>query len=184
MKAHELLKQQHKIVKSLFKEFEDAEDEDKAEVFERLAGNLVAHDAIERELFYPACEKALSGEDEEDVLGESLVEHGVVEFCLFRADKNRAKPKELEKYVTVLKEMVMHHVKEEEDELLPKAKKAMEAERLELLGAEMEKRFAQALKSDFRRPLRENLKQVLEGKAKTTPANGQRHARSHRTAAR
>ena len=85
----------------------------------------------------------------------------MVEFCLFRADKNRNKPAELEKYVTVLKEVVMHHVKEEEDELLPKAKKAMEDEKLEELGAEMESRFEKAMKSDFRRPLRENLQQVL-----------------------
>jgi hypothetical protein len=183
MNATELLEQQHRMVEDLFDEFEQASESEKADVFEQIAANLVAHDAIERELFYPACEEAMSGEDEEDVLGESLVEHGVVEFCLFRADKNRSKPAELDKYVTVLKEVVFHHVKEEEDELLPKAKKAIEAEKLEELGAEMEARFQKALKSDFRRPLRENLQQVLDGKAKTVkkaPANGRRATHGHR----
>jgi hemerythrin superfamily protein len=183
MKANELLEQQHRLVEELFDQFEQASDDEKGEVFEQIASNLVAHDAIEREIFYPACEEAIGAEDD-DVLGESLVEHGVVEFCLFRADKNRSNPGELEKYVTVLKEVVMHHVKEEEDELLPKAKKAMGEERLEELGAEMESRFEKALRADFRRPLRENLQQVLEGRAKTSKKSarhdGRRTTRAHR----
>jgi hemerythrin superfamily protein len=188
MKAHELLEQQHRQVEDLFDQFEQAEEGEKAEVFEQLAATLVAHDAIEREIFYPACEEILEPEDEEAVLGESLVEHGVVEFCVFRADKNKADAAELDKYVTVLKEVVMHHVKEEEDELLPKAKRGMDEEKLEALGAEMESRFHKAMKSDFRRPLRENLQQVLEGRAKTkkaaAPSNGRRTPRAHRPAAR
>jgi hemerythrin superfamily protein len=186
MKANELLEQQHRLVEELFDQFEQADEEEKAEVFQQIAANLVAHDAIEREIFYPACEASIEGEEGEDVLGEALVEHGVVEFCLFRADKNRANASELEKYVTVLKEVVMHHVKEEEDELLPKAKKALGSEKLEELGAEMESRFEKAMKSDFRRPLRENLQQVLEGRAKTKksspPPNGRRNTRGHRPA--
>jgi hypothetical protein len=166
MKATDLLIKQHRAVEDLFEQFEDAEGtEEKREIFEKLAANLVAHDAIERELFYPACEKELS-DDDEDVLHESLVEHGVVEFSLFRADENR-NGEDFDKYVTVLKEIVEHHVEEEESELLPKAKSEMEDDRLEELGAKMEKRFEQALRADFREPLRDNLDQVLAGRTKT-----------------
>jgi len=166
MKATDLLIKQHRAVEDLFEQFEDAEDaEEKREIFEKLAANLVGHDAIEREIFYPACEKELS-EDDEDVLQESLVEHGVVEFSLFRADENR-NGEDFDKYVTVLKEIVEHHVEEEESDLLPKANSEMEDERLEELGARMEKRFEQALASDFREPLRDNLDQVLAGRTKT-----------------
>jgi hemerythrin superfamily protein len=164
MKATDLLEKQHRLVEGLFKRFEDADDEDKEALFEDIAKNLVAHDAIEREIFYPACEKAI-GEDE-DVLGESLVEHGVVEFSLFCADKHRKNSEDLEKYVTVLKELVLHHVKEEESELFPKVKRGMETDELELLGQELQKRFDKALSSDFRRPLKSNLDQVLAGKTK------------------
>jgi len=165
MKATDLLIQQHRAVEDLFEQFEDADGaEEKRNIFEKLAANLVGHDAIERELFYPACEKEL-GEDE-DVLHESLVEHGVVEFSLFRADENR-NGEDFDKYVTVLKEIVEHHVEEEESELLPRVKSEMEADRLEELGTAMEKRFEAALASDFREPLRENLDQVLAGRTKT-----------------
>ena len=88
MKAHELLLKQHRLVEALFKQFESARGAQKRRVFEQIATNLVAHDAIEREIFYPACERAIA---DEDVLAEALVEHGVVEFCVFRADMNQGK---------------------------------------------------------------------------------------------
>jgi len=182
MKANELIEEQHRLVEDLFEQFESAKGAAKTRIFERIAGNLVAHDAIEREIFYPACEEAL---EDEDVLGESLVEHGVVEFCIFRADKNQGQD-EFDKYVTVLKEVVMHHVKEEEKELLPKAKRALGKERLEELGEAMQARFQEALKQDFRVPLRDALEQVLSGKTKTTPPrrNGSRSSASRSSTSR
>lgn len=163
MNAIDLLEKQHRLVESLFKRFESAEDAEKPEIFEEIAGNLVAHDAIEREIFYPACERALG---DKDTINESLVEHGVVEFCLFRADQNR-KRAEFEQYVVVLKEIVQHHVDEEEDELLPKVKRAIERDALDDLGEKMEARFEAALAGDFRRALRANLQQVLAGRTRT-----------------
>ncbi len=172
MKATDLLIKQHRAVEELFEQFEDTDNaKQKRQIFEKLAANLVAHDAIEREIFYPACEQEL-GEDD-DVLGESLVEHGVVEFCLYRADQNRD-AEEFDKYVTVLKEVVEHHVKEEEKELLPKVKRQLETDTLEQLGAQMEQRFEEALEEDFREPLRENLEQVLAGKTKTQKKSASR----------
>lgn len=179
MKANELLQKQHRLVEDLFEQFERARGAQKGRIFEQIAKNLVAHDAIERELFYPACEAAI---DDEDILGESLVEHGVVEFCIFRADKNQGKD-EFEQYVTVLKEVVMHHVKEEEKSLLPKVKRAMEREQLEELGAQMEERFEEAMGENFRPPLRDALEQVLAGKTKTAK-RGSRNASSGRKSSR
>jgi hypothetical protein len=164
MKANELIQEQQRLVEDLFEQFESAKGAAKTRIFEKIAANLVGHDAIEREIFYPACEEAL---EDDDILGESLVEHGVVEFCIFRADQNQGQD-EFDKYVTVLKEVVMHHVKEEEKELLPKAKRALK-ERLEELGQAMEARFEEAMQGDFRAPLRDALEQVLAGKTKTAP---------------
>jgi len=186
MKAIELLLQQHRVVEDLFEQLENADTApEKREIFEELAANLVGHDVIERELFYPACEKALSEED--DVLGESLVEHGVVEFSLYRADANLGDD-DFDKYITVLKENVEHHVEEEEEELFPKVKKAIDAEKLEELGAKMEQRFEEALEEDFRESLQESLRQVLAGKTKThegpraarKPTHGNARAKAHR----
>ena len=163
MKATDLLKSQHREVESLFKRIEKAkQDEQKQELFEELASNLVAHDAIEREIFYPACEEEM-GMDE--LLGEALVEHGVVEFSLYQADQSQGDD-DFEFKCTVLKEAVEHHVKDEEKEFFPKVEKALGKARLEELAEQMEERFEAAKAEDFRTPLQRNLKEVLAGALK------------------
>ena len=181
MKATDLIEKQHRTVEKLFEAFEKAKgDSQKKKAFEQIAANLVAHDAIEREILYPACEKQLG--KEEDILEESLVEHGLVEFCLFRADQHE-RSSELDAYVKVLKEVVEHHVEEEEEELIPKIEKAFSAEQLESLGTKMEARFEQALGDDFRAPLKDNLQQVLAGRTRTVKRPKAAAARAARVSA-
>ncbi len=164
IRATDLLIQQHELIDALWKEFESAPGAKKAAVFERIAATLVAHDAIEREIFYPACEAALGKDDPH--LEESLVEHGLVEFSIFSAD--RCKDGDyFESCVHVLKEVVQHHVKEEQDDLFPDINDTIKQAELLALGAKMEARFAKALQEDWRAGLRANLEQVLAGKTKT-----------------
>lgn len=173
MKATELLKQQHREVERVFEALKDEDgDASKSELFGELAAMLVAHDAIEREIFYPACEKALGLSDH---LGESLVEHGVIEFSLYEADEAQGK-KDFDFKLTVLEEMVEHHVEEEEKEFFPEVEEAIDEEELETLGQKMEERFSEARSQDYRTPLHENLRQVLAGaikpkKAKTSSSS-------------
>jgi hypothetical protein len=166
MNAIRFLKAQHKQVDQLFKQIEAAEStREKKQLFEELAAMLVGHDAIEREIFYPACERKMGLDD---VLGEALVEHGYVEFGLYEADEARGK-KGFDFRMSVLSEMVKHHVEEEEKDLLPRVEKEMDEKYLELLGKKMQARFDEAFAEDFRGPLHENLRQVLEGALKTSP---------------
>lgn len=167
--AIELLKTQHEQVKTLFKRIEKASTRAaKTKLFDELAANLAAHDAIEREIFYPACEKAMGMSD---LLGEALVEHGVVEFSLYQADQAR-KDKDFSFKCQVLSEIVEHHVKEEEDEFFPKVQKALGKEKLAELGARMQARFEQAMAKDYHGALKSNLKQVLAGALKTSKRAG------------
>ncbi len=173
--AISLLKEQHEEVKALFKKIEKTTARPrKVALFEELASKLVGHDAIEREIFYPACERGMGMTD---LLGEALVEHGVVEFSLYEADQAR-RGKDFAFKCKVLSEIVEHHVEEEENEFFPKVKKALGKEQLVSLGERMKARFEQALaEGDFRTPLHANLKQVLAGtlepgrraRAKKTP---------------
>jgi iron-sulfur cluster repair protein YtfE (RIC family) len=186
MKATDLLKKQHEEVSALFKRIERAHGRDKTKLFDQLAANLVAHDAIEREIFYPACEKRMGMTDE---LGEAIAEHGLVEFGLHRADSARGEDS-FDYQLSVLKEIVEHHVEEEEEEFFPKVERALGAGRLEELGEQMEERFEAAMEEDFRRPLHENLRQVLAGAMKTRPlpkkksATGGAKSRKTKTATR
>jgi len=180
MKATALLKKQHKDVAELFEQLEKEKDAArKRSLFEELAGSLAAHDAIEREIFYPACEEKMGVTD---LLGESLVEHGVVEFGLYLADEALGDDDFVFK-VTVLKETVEHHVKEEEKELFPKVEKALGLKLLDELGVEMQERFEEAKAADFRAPLHENLRQVLAGVLEPELAEGDGKKAASRKAA-
>jgi len=176
MKATQLLKSQHDEVKGLFKSIEATLEKggDASTQFEELARKLVAHDAIERELFYPACEEV---DDAEDLLGESLVEHGLVEFSLYQADVSLGDEHFMHK-CTVLKEVLEHHIEEEEEELFPKVESALGADELERLGTQMSARFEEVRKTDFRGPLLENLQQVLSGKVDLDEEDEDTSARS------
>ena len=161
--ATNLLIAQHREVKALFEAIEDTPNRAaKAKLFEEVARALVAHDAIEREIFYPACEKAMGMTK---LLGESLVEHGVIEFCLHEAAQAR-KEQDFDFKCQVLSEMVLHHVKEEEQDFFPQVEKAFSLEQLEALGKRMQARFLAAEKEDYRAALVANLKQVLAGTLK------------------
>jgi hemerythrin-like domain-containing protein len=167
MKATDLLEDQHKEVATLFKRIESAKGgAEKNKLFEELAQNIAGHDAIEREIFYPACQKEMGTTD---LLGEALVEHGVVELSLYLADQARGED-DFDFEITVLREIIEHHVEEEENELFPRVEKALGAEMLEQLGAEMKERFEESKEEDFRPPLHDNLTQVLAGASETEPA--------------
>lgn len=166
MKATDLLKQQHEEVKALFAKIEAApRAASKRQLFEQLAANLVAHDGIERQLFYPACEENMGMTD---LLGEALVEHGLVEFSLFQADEAQGND-DFDYKLTVLREALEHHIEEEEKELFPKVNRALNKDALEVLGGELEQKFDELKQEDFRAPLRANLKQVLQGALKPSP---------------
>jgi hemerythrin superfamily protein len=164
MNAVELLKKQHREVDALVRRFERAKREnEKEEIFQEIAARLVAHDAIEREIFYPECERVLG---KIEPLMEGIAEHGLMEFSIFRADKARGKDS-FEYLVSVLTEIVQHHVEEEESQVLPKAAAKMNEAMLMDLGERMEERFKASMAGNFRRPLRRNLQQVLAGRTKT-----------------
>lgn len=171
MKATDYLKQQHQEVRDLFKKIEQASDRStKAELFESLATKLVGHDAIERQIFYPACEETMGMNSQ---LGEALVEHGLVEFCLYQAEQaisaKDSEDREFDYKCKVLQEIVEHHVEEEEQEFFPKVEKAFDGEQLDELTDELEELFADNLESNFRVGLYANLQQVLAGVVKTSP---------------
>ena len=142
MKATDLLTQQHKKAKALFKKLESGKGD--AAMLEELGNDLAAHMLIEHELFYPAV-IAL----DEKMVEESFEEHALGELALKRllaldpsADGFRAK-------VTAVRELIEHHADEEEDELFPKVDKAIDAELLKQLGREMKARFDEVVSAGW-----------------------------------
>ncbi|GAA4004826.1 hemerythrin domain-containing protein [Sphingomonas humi] len=106
-----LLKEDHRAVEKLFKEYEDASgNAAKRKIAERIAGSLIVHTRIENEIFYPACE----GKVEEADLKEAYVEHDAANVLIAEILASTKGDEFAEAKVKVLKEEIEHHVGEEE----------------------------------------------------------------------
>jgi hemerythrin superfamily protein len=135
-----LLKNDHKTVEKLFKQFEKAGDnahKTKRDIVDKIIEELSIHAAIEEQHFYPTIrEKAPDIAD--DVL-EGLEEHHVVKWTLSELKGMSPQAERFDAKVTVLIEMVRHHVEEEEGDMFPKVREAMGRKDLQELGETMEK---------------------------------------------
>ena len=142
MDATTLLTKDHDTVKALFKQFEDAGDtayKTKQTIFETIKSELLIHMDIEESIFYPTV-KAQPSEELKDEIREADEEHHVAKLLLAEISKMTPDDEQYDAKVTVLKENIEHHVKEEEGELFPNTKKRISKELLEQLGEEMEER--------------------------------------------
>jgi hemerythrin superfamily protein len=137
-----LLKQDHRTVEALFKEFEEAEEDEQSALAERICQLLTVHTQIEEELLYPAAKEALEeDEEEEELVYEAEIEHGSAKELIAKIESTSSEDERFKAMVKVLSEYIKHHVKEEETELFPALKKT----ELDLkgLGARLaERKFA------------------------------------------
>lgn len=121
-----LLKADHKEVQELFDEYdqlvedEEASAEERQQLAEQICAMLTVHAQIEEEIFYPAAREAV----EEDLVNEATVEHASAKELIAQIQGMSPDEELYDAKVKVLGEYVRHHVKEEEGEMFPQAKKA------------------------------------------------------------
>jgi Hemerythrin HHE cation binding domain len=145
MKATEMLKKQHRQVKSLFKQVEKTEAAgERRRLMDEIGQRLQVHTTIEEEIFYPAV-RGLATHKAEAMIDEALEEHHVVDLVLRELPTIDPEDERFEAKMTVLSELVEHHVEEEESEMFKLAKKLDDeledlAERMEARQSELEAR--------------------------------------------
>jgi hemerythrin superfamily protein len=145
--ATKLLKQDHEKVKSLFEEADELSDRATAKrraIFEEIRTELTVHAKIEEEIFYPAMQKSRDKEAKEQVL-EAFEEHAIAKMLIKQLEESDAGDETFKAKLKVLKDVILHHAKEEEKEMFPEAKKILSSDQLEELGAQMENRKQQLL---------------------------------------
>jgi hemerythrin-like domain-containing protein len=137
-----ILIRDHDKVKDLFDRYEKSKRSDEKERLIREAlTELKVHAVIEEEIFYPAVRRQVGA----DLMNEADEEHHVARFLIAELDRDGRRDDHREAKFTVLGESVRHHIREEENEMLPKAKKT--ALDFEALGQRMLARKKQ-LKQD------------------------------------
>ena len=140
MDAIAVLKADHRHVAELFDRFEGLGDRAHAtrkRTLERIIEELSIHAGIEENVFYPAVRARFAERDESIVL-EALEEHHVVKLLLRELESMDAQSERYAAKVTVLREIVDHHVEEEESELFKRVRDAFSRPELRDLGAELE----------------------------------------------
>jgi hemerythrin-like domain-containing protein len=133
-----LLKDEHKLIKKAFRDFEKAGEKAyaaKGKAVDRIIALLTAHTYIENEVMYPRVRELLP-EVEDDVL-ESYEEHHVADVLVVELAAMKPTHERFVAKTTVLIENVEHHIDEEEQEWFPKVREGLGRKKLQEIGAEM-----------------------------------------------
>ena len=140
MNAIELLKDDHRKVLKMLDEMTETTEravKTRTELLSKIEAELKMHTTIEEEDFYPAYRNA-GGKPGLKMYHEAVEEHRAVE-ALVLPDLLATDPGTVEfsGRAKVLKEMLEHHIEEEEGEMFPEAQKLLSKEELTLLGEQM-----------------------------------------------
>jgi hemerythrin superfamily protein len=137
MDAMSLLKEDHEKVKKILGELESTTErgvKTREELFTKVKEELVVHEAVEEEIFYPALKEhsktkeiALEGYEEHHVVDTVMAE---IEGVAYDDEKWGAKFK-------VMKENLEHHIEEEEGEMFKQARQVFDEDELAQLGESM-----------------------------------------------
>lgn len=145
MNAIDLLEQQHRETEDLFDRFEEVSGDRRRELVQQVIRDLRLHTTLEEEIFYPAVGEGLGMKDE---IREDLEEHHLVELALDELETMEPDDERVEAKMEVLRELVEHHVDEEEDELFPEVRSRMDEDDLTGIGQRMQER-AEELETEF-----------------------------------
>ena len=141
MNAIDLLKADHEKVKGILSQLSESTDralKKRVELLDKLEMEITIHTQLEEQILYPAFKEA-GGKEQDEMYYEAKEEHRTVD-SLVLPDLKATDPStpEFAGRVKVVKELLEHHIEEEETEMFPKAKKLLGKAKLDELGEQME----------------------------------------------
>jgi hemerythrin-like domain-containing protein len=135
-----LLREDHKKIKEVFREFERSKDASGAKrrrLVRQMIQLLVEHTHIENEVMYPRVRELLP--DLEDDILESYEEHHVADTIIEELATMNPEDERFNAKAIVLIENVRHHIEEEESDWFPQVREGLGRNTLQEIGAEMKK---------------------------------------------
>lgn len=134
MQILQALKKDHDEVKALLAQLAETGEraaKKRAQIFAKIKTALTAHSHVEERVFYAPLKE--HEETREDAL-EGDVEHAIVERLMEEMAREPMGEETWTAKATVLKELVEHHLKEEEGGFFRKARKIFSRQELEEMG--------------------------------------------------
>jgi hemerythrin superfamily protein len=136
--AIELLKHDHRMVEQLFRDYRSAaSDGQRHGVVQILVRELSKHAALEELMVYPLAKKVLP--DAGSQIDEHLAEHMGVKKTLLALDGLSPGDERTDALMAQLEREIAQHVREEEGELMPKLRGAVDVQALAELGEELDR---------------------------------------------
>jgi len=132
-----LLKKEHDEVKKMLKDLDATTDraiKPRQDLFGRLKHSLTVHEQMEEAVLYPALKEHA---ETKDIVLEAYEEHDVVETILGELERTPFDDGIWRAKLTVMRENLLHHIEEEEDEMFGQVRKLFDEETLESLGDQM-----------------------------------------------
>src|SRR4051812_18627274 len=130
-----ILKDDHKRIKKLFREFQSSGENAEAakgRLVKKIIEELTVHTYLENEVMYPEVRRLLP--DLEDDILESYEEHHVADVLVMELSQMSPGDERFEAKTTVLIENVTHHMDEEEQDWFPKVRDGLGRKQLQELG--------------------------------------------------
>ena len=137
MNAISLLKDDHDRVKKMLAEGEETTEraeKTRTQVFAKLKEEMLIHERIEEEIFYPALKEHPKAKE---IVLEGYEEHHVVDEIMGELEATDVSDETWMAKFKVMKENIEHHIEEEEGDMFEQARRVFSDEELEELGARM-----------------------------------------------
>lgn len=166
-----LLKSQHATVKRLLRQMnETGSTKERDRLCDQIEREVKIHSQLEEEVFYPAFKAAAqkAGPQEENLFYEALEEHHLVDIELPSLKAANTKSPEWEAKAKVLKDLLEHHIREEEGQMFTAARTLFDDDQLRELGDLMQSRL-DSIKSMWSNPLLRPVKKIQSVAHKMMP---------------
>jgi hemerythrin-like domain-containing protein len=137
MDALALLKADHDKVKKMLADGEkttERGEKTRSELFTTLKAEMMLHERIEEEIFYPALKEHPKAKD---IVLEAYEEHHVVDDIMGELEATDVTDETWAAKFKVMKENIEHHIEEEEGEMFKQARQVFETDELQQLGERM-----------------------------------------------
>jgi hemerythrin superfamily protein len=141
-----MLKHDHQKVKELLSQLSETTGrgvKKRQQLLAQIEMELRVHTQIEEEIFYPALREAATTQEGEKMYFEATEEHHAAKVVLQDLLSTDPSTPNFGGKAKVLKELIEHHVKEEEKELFAQAKETIPADELSELAERMQQRKTQ-----------------------------------------
>jgi hemerythrin superfamily protein len=135
----EIIKEDHESVKKLFEAYNqcgEGDDEKKSDLAKNILKELTIHARMEEKYFYPKLRESIDAEHPLPV-DEAMAEHHAAKMLMLELKVMPVSAENYDAKMAVLEENIMHHVEEEETELLPEAEEVLGGQ-MEEIGKEMQ----------------------------------------------